>query len=170
MTTIHCFFSLSILYLRCLFSWGFGFVGSGSSFNSLFEMRTPSLEIGEVEKPHTTFNSLFEMLWILDAFRPQPGGAFQFSIWDADIYDDPCIHSNGYVDFQFSIWDAGGSCLWLLRVFKFCWRWCVGFAGGFVDCGCFGFVFVLVCRVWMCVFLRVFSPRRRPALKSCTTI
>jgi hypothetical protein len=41
--------------------------------------------------------------------------------------------------------------------------------GGFVGCVILVLFFVLVRRVWRCVYLRVFSPRRRPALRGCTT-
>jgi hypothetical protein len=55
-----------------------------------------------------------------------------------------------------------------LRVFKFlCQR--MGFLRGLVDCGYSGFVFVSARREERCVFLRVFSSRRRPAPGSCTT-
>jgi hypothetical protein len=45
----------------------------------------------------------------------------------------------------------------------------VGFVRGFCWVRYFGFVFLSVCRVWRCVYLRVSSSRRRPALRSCTT-
>jgi hypothetical protein len=41
--------------------------------------------------------------------------------------------------------------------------------GGFVGCVILVLFFVLVRRVWRCVYLRVFSSRRRRLLRSCTT-
>ena len=93
---------------------------------------------------------------------------FQYSIGDANVEQLKLLRLL-YNRFQYSIGDAGGSCVWFLWVFKFlCWRVWVS-CGGLLTVVVFGLVFVLVCWGWRCGCLRVFSPRRRLALRSCTT-
>ena len=82
--------------------------------------------------------------------------SFQYSIGDAEFISNAIGRPLTPSAFQYSIGDAGGSCVWLLRVFKFLCRRVWVSCGGLFTVVVFGFVFVLVRREERCGCLCVF--------------